>query len=142
MPLAKRSSKQENAFTTNNTRPNQNKQPLESARTHFYVRFNKSNVAMHRQTFIFLLPHKITTVQQNTPTGTINQIKQSEKQSTQPLNQKQPKNKPSKQTRKTISSINRKINHKNYHNKQPTQSLKKTRSKQNITNNYEKMQCF
>ena len=31
--------------------------------THFYVRFNKNNVAMHRQTIIFLLSHKITTVQ-------------------------------------------------------------------------------
>jgi len=28
--------------------------------------FNKSNVAVHRQTFIFLLSHKITTVQQKT----------------------------------------------------------------------------
>lgn len=41
-------------------------QPLESDRTHFYVRFNKSNVAMHRQAYIFLLTHKITTVQQKT----------------------------------------------------------------------------
>ena len=43
--------------------PKSKDQPLESERTHFYVRFNKSNVAMHRQTFIFLLSHKITTVQ-------------------------------------------------------------------------------
>lgn len=34
---------------------------------------------MHRPTIIFLLPHKITTVQQKQPTGTINRIKQSEK---------------------------------------------------------------
>ena len=40
--------------------------PFESERTHFDIRFNKSNVAMHRQTFIFLLSHKITTVQQKT----------------------------------------------------------------------------
>ena len=35
-------------------------QPLESARTHFYVRFNNGSIAMHRPTFIFLLSHKIT----------------------------------------------------------------------------------
>ncbi len=43
--------------------PKSKDQPFESDRTHFYVRFNKSNVAMHRQTLIFLLSHKITTVQ-------------------------------------------------------------------------------
>lgn len=41
-------------------------QPLESERTHFYVRFNNGSIAMHRQTLIFLLSHKITTVQQKT----------------------------------------------------------------------------
>ena len=46
--------------------PKSKDQPLESERTHFYVRFNKSNVAMHRPTIIFLLYHKITTVQQKT----------------------------------------------------------------------------
>ena len=43
--------------------PKSKDQPLEPDRTHFYVRFNKSNVAMHRPTIIFLLSHKITTVQ-------------------------------------------------------------------------------
>ena len=43
--------------------PKSKDQPFESERTHFYVRFNKSNVAMHRPTIIFLLSHKITTVQ-------------------------------------------------------------------------------
>lgn len=42
--------------------PKSKDQPLESDRTHFYVRLNKSNVAMHRPTIIFLLSHKITTV--------------------------------------------------------------------------------
>lgn len=62
-------------------------QPLESEHTRFYVRFNKSNVAMHRPTIIFLLSHKITTVQQKN-----NQPEQSttsnnhNKQSPQPLN--------------------------------------------------------
>lgn len=43
--------------------PKSKNQPLESDRTHFYVRFNNGNIAMHRQTFIFLISHKITTVQ-------------------------------------------------------------------------------
>ena len=38
-------------------------QPLESERTHFDTGFNNSNVAMHRQTFIFLLLYQNTTVQ-------------------------------------------------------------------------------
>ena len=38
-------------------------QPFESARTHFDIGFNNGNIAMHRQTFIFLHSHKITTVQ-------------------------------------------------------------------------------
>ena len=46
--------------------PKSKDQPFESECTHFYVRFNKSNVAMHRPTIIFLLSHKITTVQQKT----------------------------------------------------------------------------
>lgn len=41
-------------------------QPLESDRTHFDIEFNKSNVAMHRPTIIFLLSHQITTVQSKT----------------------------------------------------------------------------
>lgn len=38
-------------------------QPLESERTHFDIEFNNSSIAMHRPTIIFLLSHKITTVQ-------------------------------------------------------------------------------
>lgn len=56
--------------------PKSKDQPFESERTHFYVRFNKSNVAMHRPTIIFLLSHKITTVQQKTT----NRNNQSQKQ--------------------------------------------------------------
>lgn len=51
-------------------------QPFESERTHFDTGFNNSNVAMHRQTFIFLLPRQIATVQQKT-TKTNSQKKQS-----------------------------------------------------------------
>ena len=43
--------------------PKSKDQPFGSDRTHFYVRFNNGNIAMHRQTFIFLLSHQITTVQ-------------------------------------------------------------------------------
>lgn len=46
--------------------PKSKDQPLESVRTHFDIEFNNGNVAMHRPTFIFLLSHKITTVQQKT----------------------------------------------------------------------------
>lgn len=112
-------------------------QPLESDRTHFDIEFNNGNVAMHRPTIIFLLPHKITTVQQNTPTGTINHIKQSEKTIPATTQLKTTK----KQTRQTILSINRKINHTNNHNKQPT-SLNQKHPKTNTTSNYEKMQYF
>jgi len=46
--------------------PKSKVQPHGSERTHFDTGFNNSNVAMHRQTFIFLLSHKITDVQQKT----------------------------------------------------------------------------
>ena len=60
MPLAKRRSEQENVFTTN--RQNQKKQPHRSDHAHFDIGFNKSNVAMHRQTFIFLLAHQTSSI--------------------------------------------------------------------------------
>lgn len=41
-------------------------QPFESERTHFDTWFNNGSIAMHRPTIIFLLSHKITTVQQKT----------------------------------------------------------------------------
>lgn len=43
--------------------PKSKNQPLESERTHFDTGFNNSNVAMLRQTFIFLLLYQNTTVQ-------------------------------------------------------------------------------
>ena len=52
-----------NRFHNKQYTPKSKDQPFESDRTHFYVRFNNGNIAMHRQTFIFLLSHKITTVQ-------------------------------------------------------------------------------
>lgn len=67
---------------------------------------------MHRPTIIFLLSHKIITVQQKT-TNRNNQSNQIIKKTIPAtIQSKTTKNKPSKQTRQTISSINRKINHK------------------------------
>ncbi|MGN0752532.1 MAG: hypothetical protein ACI4M2_06010 [Christensenellales bacterium] len=43
--------------------PKSKVQPHGSDRTHFDTGFNNSNVAMHRQTFIFLLLYQNTTVQ-------------------------------------------------------------------------------
>ena len=78
-------------------------QPLESERTHFDIEFNNGSIAMYRQTIIFLLSHKITTVQQKT-TNRNNQSNQTiTTNNPKSLNQKQPKNKPPKQTRKNIS---------------------------------------
>ena len=60
--------------------PKSKDQPFESERSHFYVRFNKSNVAMHPSNLYFSSSspnHNRSTKKQ--PTGTINHIKQSEK---------------------------------------------------------------
>lgn len=79
-----------------------------SARTHFDTGFNNGNFAMHRPTINFLLSHKITTVQQKN-----NQPEQSiisnnhDKQSPQPLNQKQPQ----QTTHTTTQSKTTKDNH-------------------------------
>lgn len=84
-------------------------QLFESERTHFYVRFNKSNVAMHRQTFILLLSHKITTVQKKQQTGTINHDKlshQSIAKTTHTISQSKT---PSKQTIKTNTTTHHAI---------------------------------
>lgn len=54
-------------------------QPFESDCTHFDVRFNNGNVAMHRPTIIFFFLTKSQPLNKKQPTGTINQIKQSEK---------------------------------------------------------------
>lgn len=114
--------------------PKSKDQPFESERTHFDTGFNKSNVAMHRQTFIFLLSHKITDVQQKTTNRN--------NQSNQTIRKNNPKNKPSKQTRQTISSIKRKINHKKTTTNNPHNLSIKNTPKINTTSNYDKMQCF
>ena len=103
--------------------PKSKDQTFESDRTHFDTVFNNGSIAMHRPTFIFLLSHKITTVQQKT-TNRNNQSRQTIQNLS--INNTL-KTKHNKQTRKTISSINRKINHKNNHNKQSKISQSKPR---------------
>ena len=119
--------------------PKSKDQPFESERTHFYVRFNNSSIAMHRQTFFFFF---LTKSQPFNKKPKQNYIKQPQQTIQNFSINNTLKTKHNKQTRKTISSINRKINHKNSHNKQPTQPLDKKHPKTNTTSNYEKMQCF
>lgn len=54
-------------------------QPFESERTHFDTGFNNGSIAMHRPTIIFFFLTKSQPLNKKQPTGTINQIKQSEK---------------------------------------------------------------
>lgn len=93
---------------------------------------------MHRQSIIFLLSHKITTVQQKT--AEINNH----------INQ------PQNQSGNTITTNNHSTKYTTYYQKlqsyqsaakttttiNPRIHQTKTRPKQNITNNYEKKQCF
>ena len=83
--------------------PKSKDQPFESDRTHFDIGFNNGNYAMHRQTFIFLLSHKITIVQQknNQPEQSIKSNNQ-KKQSPQHSINNTLKTNHNKQTRKTI----------------------------------------
>lgn len=78
---------------------------------------------MHRQTIIFLLPYKITTVQQKT-TNRNNQSHNQSQQTIQNLSIKNTLKQTVKTNTKTISSINRKIYHgKQSHNIRNRQSL-------------------
>ena len=61
-------------------------QPFEADRTHLYVRFNKSNVAMHRPTIIFFFLTKSQPFNKKPPEQSI-KSNNHVKQSTQPLNQ-------------------------------------------------------
>lgn len=93
-------------------------QPFESARTLFDTGFNKSNVAMHRQTFIFLLSHKITDVQQKTTNRN--------NQSHQTITTNNPRN----------HSINKMLKTKhNKYEKPSHQSIVKSITKTTTTNN-------
>lgn len=126
MPLSKRRSEHKSIFTTNNTRPNQKKQPHGSARTHFDTGFNNSNVAMYRPTIIFLLPRQIATVQQKT-TKTNNQKKQSKISQSKTRPKHTITNKHEKLSHQSIvKSITQTITTKITH----TISQSKTRSKQ------------
>lgn len=66
-----------NRFHNKQYTPKSKDQPLESERTHFYVRFNNGSIAMHRPTIIFFFLTKSQPFNKKQPTGTINQIKQS-----------------------------------------------------------------
>ena len=82
--------------------PKSKDQPLESDRTHFYVRFNKSNVAMHPNLYFssFSQNHN-RSIKSNQPEQSIKSNNQ-KKQSPQPFNQKQPKNKHEKLSHQSI----------------------------------------
>ena len=116
--------------------PKSKDQPFESERTLFDIGFNNGYFAMHRQTFIFLLSHKITTVQQKT-TNRNNQSHQTIRKNSHldhSINNTL-KTKHNKQTRKTISSINRKINHKKPQQTTHTTTQSKPPKKQTIKTN-------
>lgn len=98
--------------------PKSKDQPFESEHTHFNVRFNKSNGAMHhRPTIVFLLSHQITTVQQKTAeiNNHINQPEQSI-----PI---------------TTTSVNSKINQKTTTTNNPHNLSIRILSRQTITTN-------
>ena len=81
--------------------PKSKDQPFESDRAHFDTGFNNGNIAMHRQTFIFLLSHQITTVQQKTTNRN--------NQSNQTIRKNNPRN-----TQSIIRSEHKKTNTTNY----------------------------
>lgn len=115
-------------------------QPLESDRTHFDTGFNKSNVAMHHQTFFssFSQNHN-RSIKNNQPEQSIISNNH-DKQSLQPFNntQKTKHNKHEKPSHQlTTKSITQTTTTNNPHNL----SIKNT-PKTNTTSNYEKMQCF
>ena len=104
---------------------------LESERTRFYVRFNNSNVAMHRPTILFFFRTKSQPFNKTTKTN--NQINQ-------PLNQS--KNQPRQTTTTNYphtnqSTIRSKQNMTNKHEKQSHQSIVKsiTQTIQNLSIN-------
>lgn len=76
--------------------PKSKDQPFESGRILFGTGFNNGSIAMHRQTFIFLLPHQTSSINRkinhknNQPEQSITSNNH-KKQSPQPLNQKHPK---------------------------------------------------
>ena len=128
--------KTQKRFQNKQYTPKSKDQPYESERTNFYVRFNKSNVAMHRPSILFLLPHQIATVQK-----TNNQINKPQNQS-----QKQPHQSTAKSITQTTTTINPRIRQTKTRPKQTTtnnpHSLDKKHPKTNTTSNYDKMQLF
>ena len=116
-------------------------QPLESEHTHFNTGFNNGNIAMHRQTLIFLLSHKITTFQWKTT----NRNNQSHKQSDKTIQNFSINNTLKTNTTNKHEKLSHQSNVKSI-TKKPRQTIQnlsiKTTPKTNTTSNYEKMQCF
>ncbi len=81
-------------------------QPFESERTHFDTGFNNGSIAMHRPTIIFFFLTKSQPLNKKQPTGTINQIKQSEKTIPATTQSKAPKDKHNKQLRQNAMFLN------------------------------------
>ena len=132
-----------NVFTTNNTRPNQKINHLNQSALIFTLGLTKATLqSPSDHNFSSFSQNHNRSIKNNQPEQSIKSNNQ-KKQSTQSLNQNTLKTKHNKQTRKTISSINRKIYHKNNHNKQQsTQPLDKKHPKTTTTSSYEKMQYF
>ena len=68
-----------NRFHNKQYTPKSKDQPFESDRTHFYVRFNNGNYENAPSDHNFFFLTKSQPFNKKQPTGTINQIKQSEK---------------------------------------------------------------
>lgn len=130
--------------------PKSKDQPFESDRTHFDTGFNKNIVAMYRPTIIFLLSHKITTVQSKT-VEINNHINQPQNQSGNTITTNNPRN----HSIKNIQKTNRQNKHEKLSHQLTAKSRTKTTTtnnphnlsikntpKTNTTSNYEKMQCF
>lgn len=130
MPLAKRRSEHKSVFTTNNTRPNQKINRLNQSALILTQCLTTAALQRTVKPLFFFFLTKSQLFNKKQPTGTINQIKQSEKTIQNfSIKNNQKTNRQNKHEN-YLSSINRKIYHKNSHNKQSTQSLDKKRPKQ------------
>ena len=79
MPLAKRRSEQENVFTTNNTRPNQKINRLNQSALILTQGLTTAALQCTVRPLFFFFRTKSQPFNKKQPTGTINQIKQSER---------------------------------------------------------------
>lgn len=96
---------------------------------------------MHRQTFIFLLSHKITTVQQKTKTK-LHQTTTTNNPHNHSIKNTQKTNRQNKHEKLSHQSIVKSITENNRNKQQSTQPLDKKHPKTTTTSSYEKMQYF